>query len=880
MKRVEKLLFDLGAADNLAAVGGKAYHLYQLHRLGLPTPDGVVIPDGIFQAHLAHTGALVATAGLLEKLATLSKPDIDAAADQIRNLIMATAVAPALMTRLMETWQSRWPQRLLAVRSSAVGEDSARTSFAGQLNSSLNVDSAAALETAIKDTWSSLFSSGVLLYGRHHSLRPAHLGVIIQPQVAASFSGVMFSRDPAGQRVDGMLAEYCRGLGDQVVSGAVTPSRLCIDRSTLAVTCEYLADDMDALPAAAIQAVKTVARMALTLERHSGITQDLEWCIDEAGEPILVQSRPATRLAAPQAGEIHWSNANIAENFPEPVSPLLFSIVKPGYTAYFRNLGLGFGLSRRRVAAMAEPLQNIVGLQGGRLYYNLSNIHWLLQMMPAGHRLVEFFNLFVGASAIPPPPRLELGLLERGLETLRVAAAICWQYLPIKWRIRRFEARADEFARQTQPERLEGRSTAELVSDLRGFLTIRLRQWNDAALADTAAMVCYGLLKAQLARHLPGDDHEGIHNDLLKGLPGLASAEPVIRLWRLSQRIAGDHALETLFGRATAEEVLEGLRLPEHADFRRAFFAYLERWGFRSSAELMLTRQTPAEDPRPVIRLLQAYVLARAASPEALSEAQGRERQATTRAVAAQLSPSPLWRAVPLLSRASRFRILLRATQGAIKLRERARMKQALLYTRLRHIALGLGDRLVACGGLAQRDDIFLLSTDEVIAAAASEATTLNLAGEIERRRQILGEYQAIEPPDRLALGVGEHWTPAMGCRDNTGAETLPVLQGNGACGGSASGCAAVVLDVSEADRVRAGQILVTRQTDPGWATVFFLVHGLVIERGGMLSHGAIIAREYGIPAVVGVADATRLIRDGDRLRVDGDRGRVELNGQ
>jgi pyruvate,water dikinase len=690
----------------------------------------------------------------------------------------------------------------------------------------------------------------------------------------------MFSRDPAGQRVDAMLVEYCPGLGERLVSGAVTPSRLRVDRESLAVTMEYLADDSETLPANSISAIQALARMALKLEKHFNVAQDLEWCIDAAGQPIIVQSRAATRLAEPLR-KIHWSNANIAENFPEAVSPLLFSIVKPGYSAYFRNLGRGFGLSRRRLAAMATPLQNIVGLQGGRLYYNLSNIHWLLQVMPAGRRLVAFFNLFVGAAEIPAQPPVRLGPLGRTIETLRVVMAICWQYIPVAWRMRRFEARADRFAERTQPEMLAGKTAAQLVADLRGFLTIRLTQWNDAALADTAAMVCYGLLKAQLARHLPGNDHDGIHNDLLKGLPGLASAEPVIRLWELSQRIQADPALKELFGQTTAEAVLAGLSRPEHSDFQRAFFGYLKHWGFRSSAELMLTRPTPAEDPRPVIRLLQAYVLARADSPRALSRAQGAERHSTTAAVAARLSPAPWVRWLPLISRASRFRILLRATQGSIKLRERARMKQALLYTRLRHIVLGLGDRLVANGTIQQRDDIFLLTTQEVMAMASGTPITPELTATIETRRQALSENQTVEPPDRLVLTEDEQWHPAMvGAQRDPGAAPAPVLQGNGACGGAVSGSAAVVLDVAQADRVQAGQILVTRQTDPGWAAVFFLVKGLVIERGGMLSHGAIIAREYGIPAVVGVVDATRLIHDGDHLRVDGDQGRVELNGQ
>jgi pyruvate,water dikinase len=289
----------------------------------------------------------------------------------------------------------------------------------------------------------------------------------------------------------------------------------------------------------------------------------------------------------------------------------------------------------------------------------------------------------------------------------------------------------------------------------------------------------------------------------------------------------------------------------------------------------MLTTPTPQEDPRPLLRLLQAYVQADVQSPDELSRIQQREREATTTQVAARLSAG----------RARRFRWLLAATQGAIQLRERARMKQALLYTRLRHIALHLGDRLVEQGVLGCRDDIFFLTTDEVLERVAARPAIEpgdaypDLTELIETRRCALDSAATEAPPDIIVLARGASWSPATAARPATGAgPPARHLTGNGACGGSATGVATVVLDVAQSNRVQAGQILVTRQTDPGWATVFFLVRGLVIERGGMLSHGAIIAREYGIPAVVGVPNATRLIADGERIHVDGDKGIVELS--
>jgi phosphohistidine swiveling domain-containing protein len=199
------------------------------------------------------------------------------------------------------------------------------------------------------------------------------------------------------------------------------------------------------------------------------------------------------------------------------------------------------------------------------------------------------------------------------------------------------------------------------------------------------------------------------------------------------------------------------------------------------------------------------------------------------------------------------------------------------LYTRLRHVALALGERLVDNGLLLRPDDVLFLEMEEAIALARGRMlpATDSLDLVAERREQFTRDLQ-LNPPDTLVLPVGATWTPEPA---DAGAEPeggLAALTGTGACGGRVTGEAAVVLDVADIDRIRGDEILVTRQTDPGWAAVFFLIRGLVIERGGLLSHGAIIAREYGIPAVVGVRDATRLIRDGQQLCVDGSAGRVD----
>ncbi len=233
---------------------------------------------------------------------------------------------------------------------------------------------------------------------------------------------------------------------------------------------------------------------------------------------------------------------------------------------------------------------------------------------------------------------------------------------------------------------------------------------------------------------------------------------------------------------------------------------------------------------------------------------------------------------IPFLSQAAVVRVILRWTQRCIQLRERARLKQALLYSRLRRVSLALGERLVEQDRIDRPDDIFFLDIDEAaLLASGGEMFPDHVKPLVDLRRKAHAAMSAATPPDSLDLEWGEYLSGSAGASNSEFDLEEEALRGVGACGGSTTASAAILLDVTESDRLRAGDVLVTRQTDPGWGPIFPLISGLVIERGGMLSHGAIIAREFGIPSVVGVRDATRRIAHGSPITVDGDRGVVRV---
>jgi pyruvate,water dikinase len=890
-------IVPLDQATHLHLVGGKAHNLYRVLKLGLRVPGGFVITTKAFEAHLEENGLAAKIDALTQQKTGQSNQDSVGPDRQlskgIHDLIVNTPLSPELRDLLRSTAKEFVNRGPVVVRSSAVGEDSAQASFAGQLDSFLHVHTLAGLEKALLACWASCWSERAIAYRAARGLKITSMGVVVQTQVDALAAGVLFTRTTAGT----ILVEHTSGLGDALVSGAINPGRFVLDRDGNGVRMlsagERPIKNIENLLLSRARLAE-LGRLAATLEQGLGGPQDVEWAIDRSGLLYLVQSRPITALppvsaTQPVGPPVRWSDANVNENFPAPISPFLYSIASAGYAHYFRNLARAFGLSKQRIAAMDDALRHIIGVHGARMYYNLTNIHTVLRMAPCGDALITAFNSFVGAGgSFGAMAQVKTSRLRELVELAVIAAKVGWLYLFLGRRVASFERLVDDFAERTEPHRLAALSLGDLRLLLNELMNIRCHRWTNASLADAAAMICYAMLR-RLVQPTNGEKApKALHNTLLKAIPKLVSGEPVQQLWELSRAVRADVALHTLF-KGDAETVVNQIALnPQFAGFRAGFDQYLQRWGFRCSAELMLTVPSFQEQPALLVETIRAYAHRDHESPAAALSRQLTERKQETRSLMRTLRGRPLTRAFPIISRATALRTVLRWTQAAIAYRERARLKQALLYSRCRRLALALGDQLAARGHLAEREDIFWLTVSEVDELAAGSAMFPHQVLELTALRKRAHEkLAATHPANDFTLREGEY-LPLFEDLQN-GNVTAPdnhanpvsggprTLRGVGACGGRAVGRAVVLRDASEAGRLAADDILITRQTDPGWASVFFLIKGLVIERGGMLSHGAIVAREFGIPCVVGVQHATRELVQAGQIEVDGDQGEVHV---
>ena len=844
-------LLLLSEACDVEQVGSKAARLSRMVDEGYPVPSGFVVPGEVLEA-------------FVQECALASVED----GTEIRKTLLGSRLPLALREELVRFWEEHLAGQKVIVRSSGVGEDGSESSYAGLLDSFPDVTSADELEQALKACWASAWSERSLSYQLARGLRLRGLGVIVQRQIDSSVSGVLFTRAPSAS--EELLGEYVYGAGEALVSGRADPGRFSLRRSDLSCLWITTPPDSDRDAPLSEAQLAELGRFGLELERRFAQPQDIEWTLDPEGRLDLVQSRPITVPArnAPKAERVVWSNANVNENFPGPVTPFLYSVASVGYEFYFRNLGRALGVTKRRLDAADNAFRNIIGVHGARIYYNVTNVHRVLRAVPFGEWLTRSFDGFVGTRRDGAEGEASVekdSRLRQAVELAWICVKTSWLYVGIDRRVREFEGTVDRFASEWHPDRIGDRSLRELRSALRAFLDIRRFRWLGASLADAAAMVTSGALKSLL-----GND-EGRLGDLLKGLPDLVSAQPALELWELSRRVRKDPALEELFRTADGGVILRALKEEERfVPFRRSLELYLERWGFRCSGELMMTVPSFQEKPERLLDLLKPYVASDARAPQETLDSEAARRLEATERVREQLD-----RKISLV-----FPLLLSWTHRSITLRERARLKQALLYSRCRRIVLAIGEKLVAQGTLEHRDAALFLSWQELDRfLSGSEMFPARIREQIAMRRLEHERLGRVEPQEHFVLPLGGYLdVNALEQESNAeGAADRHTLMGIGAGTGKVRGPAAVLDDVTECQRLRGGDVLVARQTDPGWGPAFPLIKGLVLERGGLLSHGAILAREFGIPSVVGVKDAVRLIADGRSLEVDGDLGRVHL---
>jgi phosphohistidine swiveling domain-containing protein len=780
----------------------------------------------------------------------------------------------------------------VAVRSSAMDEDGAAHTFAGQLESFLSVPHSEVMDR-ISRVWQSGFHERVRQYRRKHGLPPVlpPPAVVVQRMVTADTAGVAFSADPVTGRRNVAVVAAVRGLADGLVSGLVNGDTYHVDRSGaigLRVLAEGGADSALADPQ-----VREVADLARRAAHVFGCPQDIEWAF-EAGRLNLLQSRPITSLPDEPAVEgVHriWDNSNIIESYSGVTSPLTFSFAREAYEGVYRQFCRLMRVPEARMAANDDLFGNMLGLIRGRVYYNLLNWYRLLALLPGyavnrrfmeqmmgvkqplgsdpGRRIADTSDPTVRLRTPGSDPGRQITHIERlrdGVRLVGMVAALALNLVTLRKRQARFRARLDAALAPPDPP-LADQSADEIAAYYRRLRSQLLTEWDAPLLNDFFAMIFYGALRDLVVRWCD-DTHGTLQNDLLAHEGGMISAEPVRAVQSLAALAAPHDRFVDLLLCGAADEIAAAAR--QIPAFPRECDAYLQQFGERCADELKLESATLLDNPLPLFRAIGhlARQHRNGQAPIVRADATNLRAHAEQR-VRTALGSHPFRRCV--------FQWVLSNARGRVRDRENLRFERTRLFGRIRRIFLELGRRFHDARVLDDPRDIFYLEVDEILGFVEGRTVTTNLASLVALRRAEFQAHAEGPAPDSrfetrgMVHGANAFRTSASDRRDDDGAVEH---KGVGCCPGVLRGPVCVVLDPASA-ALSPGSILVAERTDPGWIMIFPSAAGIIVERGSMLSHSAIVARELGIPAIVSVPGATTWLKDGDWVEMDGSTGIV-----
>lgn len=731
---------------------------------------------------------------------------------------------------------------MFAVRSSAVGEDGANSSFAGQFETYLNVPKRHVCEYILK-VRDSVNSKRVEMYKRERGIDcvtpPA---VLIQRMVRADSAGVAFGANPVTGNTKEFVINAVSGLGDKLVDGTV-------DSDTYTVA----GDSVEGSGVLTHGQCREIASLCKKASQHFGRYQDIEWAY-EKGKLFLLQSRPITSLrkVTAKSGDINiWDNSNIAESYNGVTTPLTFSFIRLAYEHVYREMCRMLGVSEKKIAENDYIFSHMLGLLDGQVYYNLLSWYKLVAILPGYKTNAKFMEQMMGVKEELPQEVRKL-LPQPSDASIFTAIRKLWAHY---WNNERNVKAFSLLLNSTLKARdLSGLSLFELAQYYRELESKLLKNWDAPVVNDFFSMIFYGVLK-KTSKKWCGLEDENKFNGLLRNTGDIISAEPARRVRKLAGMVKGNTDLvQSLL---TDDRVLIQTKLSGAVKVK--VDEYLEKFGDRCINELKLESETLCDNPLPFYRAIGNFAVKLNAGETQAVKEHFNEHEIVQKAGARKLV----------------FKWILKNARRTIRNRENLRFERTRVFGTVRNIFKEMGMRLASFGIIAERNDVFYLECCEVLAFIEGTATTANLRGLIDVRKNEYATFQCLMQ-DRFetydCVGVSKRHVKQTGCAVAGGR----VLNGLGCCPGIVRGNARVITDPTDAV-IHPGEILVAQRTDPGWIMLFPVAAGVLVEYGSLLSHAAIVVREMGIPAVVSVKHLLANVKTGDLLELDGEKGVVTI---
>ncbi|HVO68775.1 MAG TPA: PEP/pyruvate-binding domain-containing protein [Aggregatilineaceae bacterium] len=852
----------------LETVGGKGASLARLVAAGLPVPPGFHVTTTAYRCFVRENGLQEKILAAVTTVEADQPAVLEEASCAIRRLFaqgaMPEDIAEAIRLAYADLGGSDLP---VVVRSSATAEDLPGLSFAGQQETFLNVRSWQAVLEAVKQCWASLWTARAIAYRIQHGIdqESVALAVVVQVLVAAEAAGVMFTANAVNGRRDEVVINAAWGLGEAIVGGRVTPDTLTLDKASGRVLSRDTADKHvmtvpgdggtreqptpDSLRRAPVledDAATDLARLGVQIERMYGEPMDIEWARAD-GRFAILQARPITTLPQleaplptewPLPGKGPFFRGSIVDFLPDPLSPLFATLGRDHYNE-----------------SMKQVMQWFIGDPNARMtWLDVINGYAYMSMALSPGNLLRLLL------AVPRFPRLIRESVSRWRDTVvpRYTETVAG------WRARRL-------SELSAAELLGG--GREIYDEAIGHLTtLQAGLLGGAGATESMLKNVYNLLVRR-----PGDPAEAT---LVLGFD-CVPVRAQQALYDLGCWVSGQGGLADYVRRRptpklaadlTGSEPPAGVDLGIWRELQSRWQAHLDQYGAMIYT-LDFAQPLPLDEPAPLLETLRLYLNGQVANPyERQQELAGR-REAAVQSVLGRLKGL----------RRKIFTAVLGWAQAMAPLREDAIAFVGHGYPQLRRMLKELGGRMAQAGAIDQPADIFWLTESEVEEATAALDRGDSLAARQAAVRQRQAEWRAqkrlippptLPPTERFFLGRAN-----MGglLTSRAGAQTTNTIKGIPVSSGRVTAPACVLRGPEDFDQMQAGHVLVAEITTPAWTPLFAMAAAVVTDIGGPLSHGSIVAREYGIPAVMGTGVATRRIGSGQVITVDGDAGTVKL---
>ena len=785
------------------------------------------------------------------------------------------------VTEIEERIKDFSDQDYFAVRSSAGNEDSAENSFAGQFDTFLYVKKAD-IVSKVLEVFNSVFSDRIETYRKENNIEEIMVpSAVVQRMVNSDRSGVAFGANPVNSNVKEIVVSSVWGLGSGIVDGIATADTYTItgehieksvakkdymhvlrDSKVVQEEVGKLYKDKQILADEEILQVRDLVKKA---GEFFGRYQDIEWAY-EGDKLYLLQSRPITTLGSDKGGKLNvFDNSNIVESYGGITTPLTFSFIRMVYENVYIELCKIFKVKQEKIEMNAQMFKSMLALIDGRVYYNLYGWYGILSMFPGLGSNQKFMESMMGVKeSLPqdlfPVPKStfqdKIGMMSAGLGLVN-------GFFKIRKMTKKFYVRLNDALEDRDLDTMDLYDLHDYYYELESKL---LHRWDAPLVNDFLAMIFYGQLKQQCIE-LFKEEGEMIHNDLLCNEGGIISSEPAKRIKEMAKVVAKDDELLELLRNPDMLYIQK--ELPKYPEFNKLLNEYLDKFSDRCLEELKLETLTLKDNPSNLYSSIATF--ANRVKTVGIEEIDERaNRIAAEKKVRRKLRFRP--------AKKAKFRFILKNARFTVKNRENLRFERTRLFGRVRELFLRIGFILTSMNVIEDKRDIFYLEVDEILYYIDGKSTTNNLKDLISIRKAQYQKYHDMNPDERFysygAVNVGNDFKREKYAQVQKTVDGEATLRGIGASPGVVRGRVRVITNPQNA-KLEQGEILVAEFTDPGWIMLFPAASGILVERGSLLSHSAIVSRELGIPAVVGITGLLDSLKTGDEVELNGQTGEV-----